>query len=149
MNTDAYPILTVQDILESFSGAVLFFTVNLDSRYWQVHKDDHYKSKIAFIYLSGLHFKVMTFGHKNAPASFQRLMERGLGDLHGKTVLCTSMTIYSPSIQQHLLDIQAILDNIQYSLLTVNIKKTEKNVFMSFKVIEIPWSCGVLKRHHS
>lgn len=77
--TDAYPILTIQEILDNLTGAAVFSSLNLNSGYWQVEMDPEVREITAFICPPGLfQFKVVPFGLKNAPAMFQRLMKRAL-----------------------------------------------------------------------
>ncbi|MGH0125911.1 UNVERIFIED_CONTAM: hypothetical protein FKN15_026460, partial [Acipenser sinensis] len=73
------------------------------------------------------HFNVMPFGLKNAPSTFQRLMELVLRDVQRKIcfVYLDDIIIYSPNAKQHLEDVQAILERLRIGGLTVNLKKCQ------------------------
>ena len=64
------------------AGKQWFSTLDLASGYWQVSLSQEARVKTAFATHSGLfQFRVMPFGLCNAPATFERLMDRVLQDL--------------------------------------------------------------------
>ena len=79
---DAYPLPRIDDILDMLAGKQWFSTLDLASGYWQVSMSQEARIKTAFATHSGLfQFKVMPFGLCNAPATFERMMDRVLQGL--------------------------------------------------------------------
>ena len=79
---DTYPIQRIDDTLDRLAGKQWFSTLYLASGYWQVSLSQESKIKTAFATHSGLfQFRVMPFGLCNAPANFERLMDRVLQGL--------------------------------------------------------------------
>ena len=79
---DAYPLPRIDDTLDMLAGKQWFSTLDLASGYWQVSLSQAARAKTAFATHSGLfQFRVMPFGLCNAPATFERLMDRVLQGL--------------------------------------------------------------------
>ena len=52
--------------------------------YWQIPLTNHDKRQSAFVILDGLYqYQVMPFGMKNAPATFQRMINQVVGRIDG------------------------------------------------------------------
>jgi hypothetical protein len=74
---DVYPLPRIDEMLDALNGARYFTCVDLKSGYWQIPLDPQDKEKTAFSVRRGHYqFRVMPFGLSNAPAHFQRIMDR-------------------------------------------------------------------------
>lgn len=63
--------------------------------YWQVPLSERARELSAFITPTGLYsYNVIRFGLRNAPATFQRLMTKVLGDLDGCTVYLDDVVVF-------------------------------------------------------
>ena len=81
---DAYSLPRIDETLDCLGGSVIFTSLDLKSGYWQVEMDKMSKQLMAFTVgpLGFYECERMLFSLTNAPATFQRLMESCLGDLH-------------------------------------------------------------------
>ena len=81
---DAYSLPHIEDALDSLNGACIFTSLDLKSGYWQVKLDEESIPLTAFMVgpLGFYECVRMPFGLTNVPATFQRLMESCLGELH-------------------------------------------------------------------
>ena len=76
---DAYPLPRIDDSLRLLGNQQWFSTMDLASGYWQEAMSMDAQRKAAFVTNEGLfQFRVMPFGLCNAPATFERLMDRVL-----------------------------------------------------------------------
>ena len=80
--TVKFPIPNIEDILQSLGGAVYFCKLDLAKGYYQVPVSPRSKKYTTFVSRSVTYaFNRMPFGPKNAPAVFQQMMNRALGNL--------------------------------------------------------------------
>ena len=123
---DAYPIPRIDDTLDALQEAKFVSTLDLRSGYWQVEMDKESKEKTAFITHKGLYeFNVMPYGLTNAPATFQRLMDIVLAGLKWQCCLVyiDDVVIYSPTFEQHLVDLEKVFQALSDAQLTLKASK--------------------------
>ena len=85
--------------------------LDLASGYWQVEVEDDDREKTAFTTPFGLfEFERMPFGLCNAPATFQRLMQRCLGDhlTESALVYLDDVIVYSKDFPAHLKHLEEV-----------------------------------------
>ena len=123
---DAYPIPRIDDTLDSLQEAKFVSTLDLRSGYWQVEMDKESQEKTAFVTHKGLfEFNVMPYGLTNAPATFQRLMDIVLAGLKWQCCLVyiDDVVIYSPTFEQHLVDLENVFQALKDANLTLKTSK--------------------------
>ena len=114
---DAYAIPRIDDTLHLLAGSKYFSTLDLKSGYWQVELKEDDKAKTAFQAgpLGFFECNRMPFGLCNAPATFQRLMERCMGDLNLQDCLIylDDIIIFSATFEEHLERLQAVFERLE------------------------------------
>ena len=106
----------MDDILDTLGGSKWFSTLDLKSGYWQVEVDSSSREKTAFTTSEGLYeFKVMPFGLCNAPATFQRLMNRVLCDVNWVECLVyiDDTVVIGRTFEQHLSNLGTVLSRLR------------------------------------
>ncbi len=133
---DAYAIPRVEDTLHLLSGAKYFSKLDLRSGYWQVGVDEQDKQKTAFQVgtLGFYEFNRMPFGLCNAPATFQRLMERCMGEMNLRDCLIylDDIIVFSTSFDQQVERLEAVFQRLRANNLKL---KTSKCEFFKREVI--------------
>ncbi|KAL8572029.1 hypothetical protein ACOMHN_038387 [Nucella lapillus] len=80
---DSYTVPKIEDLIKTLAGARYFSQMDLSKAYYQVPLTERARKMSAFITPLGLYeFERLSFGMVNAPSTFQRLMERCLGDMN-------------------------------------------------------------------
>ncbi|KAM6968624.1 retrovirus-related Pol polyprotein from transposon 412 [Tautogolabrus adspersus] len=106
---DSYPLPRIDDALDHIAGSCWFSSLDLRSGYWQVELAPEARPKTAFTIGQGLwQFRVMPFGLCNAPATFERLMERVLVDIP-----LSRCVVYLDDLLVHANDFDSALANLE------------------------------------
>ena len=72
---DTFPIPRMDDCIEKIGNSKYITKFDLLNGFWQIPLTERAKEISAFVTPDGLyHYKVMPFGMKNSPATFQRLI---------------------------------------------------------------------------
>ena len=101
---DAYALPNLEESFSALTGSRWFSVLDLKSGYYQIEMEEVDKPKTAFVTPLGFwEFNRMPQGVTNAPSTFQRLMEKCMGDLHLKEVLVflDDLIIFSDTLEEH------------------------------------------------
>uniref|UniRef100_A0A3B3R2R2 Gypsy retrotransposon integrase-like protein 1 n=1 Tax=Paramormyrops kingsleyae TaxID=1676925 RepID=A0A3B3R2R2_9TELE len=123
---DAFPLPRVDDCVDLVGSAKFVSKFDLLKGYWQVPLTERAREIATFITPSGLYsYRVMPFGLRNAPATFQRLMNLVVGDLDGCAVYLDDVVVYSDTWESHLYRVRGFFERLLAANLTVNLAKCE------------------------
>ena len=129
---DSYPLPRIQEALDSLVGAGHFSCIDVKSGFWQIKMEEALKQYTAFTVSNLGLFECdhMPFGHYNAPATFQRLMQNCLGKLN--LIYCliylSDIIVFLQTAEEHLHRLCIVFDQFQ----KYNLKLK-------------PWKCSLFK----
>ena len=102
--SDAHPLPLPEDMFDKLQGSRLFSKLDLTKGFWQIPLDKASRPLLAMATPLGLYEPaVLPFGVKNAPAVFQREMQRVFRDRLYRGVMCfiDDILIYSRTVEEH------------------------------------------------
>ena len=123
---DVYPLPRIDDILDILGKSRYFITLDLASGYWQIAMDPANHEKSAFVTHHGLfEFNRIPFGLCNAPATFQRLMQKVLACLewHCCFIYLDDILVASETFEEHLQHLKLVFDHFREACLMLKQKK--------------------------
>ncbi|CAI5653216.1 unnamed protein product [Oreochromis niloticus] len=123
---DPYPLPCIDETLDTVAGSSRFSSLDLRSGYWQVPLAPDASPKTAFITSGGLwQFKVLPFGLCNAPATFERLMDKVLtGIPRGECVVyLDDILVHGASFHAALGALRRVLERVLAAGLKLNPRK--------------------------
>ena len=126
---EAYSLPRIEESLDCLNGASIFTSLDLKSGYWQVELDDESIPLTAFTVgpLGFYECVRMPFGLTNAPATFQRLMESCLGEMHLNwcIIYLDDVIIFSRTPEEHLQRLRLVLQKLRAAGLKLKPSKCE------------------------
>ncbi|MCO5613151.1 hypothetical protein L7F22_067427 [Adiantum nelumboides] len=117
----------IEYILERLDGAKFFIKINLKSFYHQIQIFEADIPKTTFRTERGHYeFVVIPFGLRGAARSFNKNTSRAFAILIGKCVLIflDDILVFSATYEQHLLDVEKVLQILEDNQFYVNYKKS-------------------------
>ena len=124
---DAYALPRIDDILQSLGGNSYFTVLDMKSGYHQIELEETHKERTAFTVgpLGFYEWNRLPMGLCNSPATYQRLMEDILGDLHLRicVIYLDDIIIFSKSYDQHLERLARVLQRLRENGLKLSPKK--------------------------
>ena len=126
---DAYSLPQIEESLDCLNGAKIFTSLDLKSGYWQVLMAEDSIPSTAFTVRPLEFYKCvrMPFGLTNAPATFQRLMESCLGDLHLQycIIYLDDIIVFSKMPDEHIKQLQSVFKKLDQAGLCLKPSKCE------------------------
>ncbi|XP_015839413.2 retrovirus-related Pol polyprotein from transposon 297 [Tribolium castaneum] len=125
---DRYPLPNINDILDKLGRSQYFSTIDLASGFHQIEVDPNDVQKTAFTVENGHYeFVRMPFGLKNAPSTFQRVMDNVLRGIVNNCciVYLDDIIVFSTSLQEHIQKLTAVFDRLRKFNFKIQLDKSE------------------------
>ena len=125
---DVYPLPIIRDVLEKLHDCKYFSKIDLNKAFHQVPIKESDKMKTSFVTPDGTWaYETMSMGLVNAPACFQRLMDKVLGSLNWQIcmVYMDDIVIFSKEFGKHLQDLTQVVHCLRVAGLTAKMSKCE------------------------
>ncbi|MCO5546846.1 hypothetical protein L7F22_000283 [Adiantum nelumboides] len=122
-----FPVPRIEDIFDKLQGASYFSRIDLKSGYHQIRIVPEDIHKTAFRTSFGLYeFLVMPFGFTNAPATFNRMMDKIFREHRTFTgVFFDDITVYSKTLEDHKEHLRKVFEELKANQLFINGKRSE------------------------
>ncbi|GFT60530.1 hypothetical protein TNCV_1966331 [Trichonephila clavipes] len=123
---DKYSLPLMDVLLHDAKSTAFMSTLDLKSGYDQVEVNPADQDKTAFVCPFGtFRYKRMPFGLRNAPATFQRLMDQFCNGLPNVNILVylDYIVVLSETFEQHIEDLRMVFDRLKKFKLCANREK--------------------------
>ncbi|XP_022845323.1 uncharacterized protein LOC111368325 [Olea europaea var. sylvestris] len=123
---DSYPLPMIDNLVDSTSGHKLYSFLDAFSGYHQILMAKEDQEKTSFMADSAIYcYRVMSFGLKNAEATYQRLINKVLADLIGKNIetYVDDMVVKSKKVEEHISDLEEVFVTLRTCKMKLNPEK--------------------------
>ena len=125
------PLPKIDEIYAQLKGSKIYFTFDMQSRYYHMVLSEKSRPKRAFVSsYSKQEFKRCLFGLAQAPAYFQRLVNEVLSGLSFAFGYLDDILVFSPDMESHLGHLRLLFERLRVT---------------DLKIREV--KCNFLKRH--
>jgi hypothetical protein len=128
MKKDAHPLPLPEVMFAQLKGATIFSKLDLTKGFYQIALAPECREQLAFSTPDGLRqWTVMPFGIANAPATFQREMQRVFRERLDKSVMVyiDDILVFSRSAEEHAEHVEWVLQQLQLNGYYANPDKCE------------------------
>ncbi len=123
---DSFPLPRLEDCVDRVDSSQFVTRLDLLKGYWQVSLTARASEISAFVTPDNfLQYKVMAFGMRNAPATFQRLMREVLSGVTDCEAYLDDIVIYSSTWRDHVVKLNCVFDRLAAANLTLNLAKCD------------------------
>ncbi|KAJ9524804.1 hypothetical protein QJQ45_024408 [Haematococcus lacustris] len=126
---DRYPLPRIDDLFDKLQGKIIFSSLDLQSGYHRITPED--MPKTAFVTPEGqFQYKVLSFGLTNAPATFQRVMNRVFEKQLKEgfvLVYLDDILVMSSSPEEHAMHFKEVLQVMKDNQLYAKLSKCDFN----------------------
>ncbi|KAE8240474.1 hypothetical protein A4X13_0g7789 [Tilletia indica] len=113
---DRYPLPVIDAVFNTLAGKSIFSSLDAIRGYHQLSVKSEDRWKTAFVCHKGLfQYKTVPFGLRNAPAVFQRLMDRILGSMRWKdaVIYIDDIVVASRTMDEHVTALETLLSRAE------------------------------------
>lgn len=123
---DSYPLPRMEDCIDNIGSAKFVTKLDLLKGYWQVPLTPRASEISAFVTPDDfLQYNVLAFGLRNAPATFQRLVNTVLAGVPNCYAYLDDLVVKSDSWSDHVQVLRIVFDRLAKATLTLNLAKCE------------------------
>ncbi len=123
---DCFPLPRMEDCVDTLGPARFVSKLDLLKGYWQVPLTSRASDISAFVTPDDfMQYCVMAFGMRNAPATFQRLINLVLTGVPNCNAYLDDLVIYSTDWSEHVSTLHEVFKRLENASLTLNLAKCD------------------------